>query len=305
MSQLWSNNVETTLAAELSDAATSATLTDGSGLNSPTGGNFELLTLIASGSVEVVKVTARSSNTVTITRAQEGTTAQTWAAGTRVFAGVTAGTLEALLQNQATGLNSIALGASSSASGLSATAYGRGAWANNNQAIAVGYNAFADADDTLAVGYSANAYAVRSVALGRSVNVNDLESVAIGRSVTSYGIKSILVGDSGYGEAAKGIGIGHDVYVGGEDGIAIGTRADVGFGAVGAMAVGETAVITSRTMQTAAVPAVPRSNGLEADASWKQVASASVICSSVLDLKSLQTYTIGNYTNGCQYGAWS
>jgi len=220
MSQLWSNNVDTTLAATLSDVATSATLTDGSGLNSPTGGNFELLTLIAAGLVEVVKVTARSSNTITITRAQEGTTAQTWAAGTRVFAGVTAGTLEALLQNQATGLNSIALGASSSASGLSATAYGRGAWANNNQAIAVGYNAFADADDTLA------------------------------------------------------------------------TRADVGFGAVGAMAVGETTVITSRTMQTAAVPAVPRSNGLEADAAWKQAGSASIICSAVLDLKTLQTYTI-------------
>lgn len=95
MTQLFSNNIDTALeqAAGASDA--SLLLVDGSDLNEPAGGDFELLTVTYNGLFEVVKVTARTTNTVTVTRAQEGTTARDWPKGARVFAGITAGTLQA------------------------------------------------------------------------------------------------------------------------------------------------------------------------------------------------------------------
>lgn len=167
MAQLFSNNVDTTLASTLSDVATSAALTDGAGLQSPTGGDYELLTLAAAGNYEIVRVTARSTNTVTITRAQEGTTARSWSAGTRVFAGVTAATLTGLrgIENTATGSNAIAFGNDAVAPGSRGAAYG--AWSEANGA------------DTVAVGY-AIANGARSVAIGEGaiVDADDVRVMA-------------------------------------------------------------------------------------------------------------------------------
>jgi len=292
MSQLYSNNAETTLAASLSDSATTATVADGTVFQSPSGSDFELLTLLAAGQFEIVRLTARTGNTLTITRAQESTTARTWASGTQIFGGVTAGTLAALLQNGGTGFGAMALGGLSSATGSYATAYGYLALANYNNAIALGYSSNADALDALCVGYGTNVYAQRSAAIGRSVNVNGEESIAAGRSVTSYGNQTVLIGAGGFVEDAGAVAIGKDVYAGGVDSVAIGTLADVDFGVVGGVAIGATGVITTRSMQAAALPVVPRANGLEADAYWKMAGSASIICSAVLDLKTLQTYTI-------------
>jgi len=97
MTQLYSNNVDVALeqAASLSD--TSLVLTDGSGLQSPAVDEFELLTLSYQGIYEIVKVTARTANTVTVVRAQEGTTARDWPKGARAYAGVTAGSLASML----------------------------------------------------------------------------------------------------------------------------------------------------------------------------------------------------------------
>jgi len=159
MAQLFSNNVDTTLASSLSDVATSAALTDGAGLQSPTGGDYELLTLAAAGNYEIVRVTARSTNTVTITRAQEGTTARNWSAGTRVFAGVTAGTLSGLggLQNAGTGTNAIALGTGALAAGTEATAYGQSTDANANYSLALGTGSVANGAYSSAIGPYAQA----------------------------------------------------------------------------------------------------------------------------------------------------
>jgi len=292
MSQLYSNNAETTLAASLSDSATTATVADGSVFQSPSGSNFELLTLLAAGQFEIVRLTARTGNTLTITRAQESTTARTWVSGTQIFGGVTAGTLAALLQNGGTGFGAMALGGLSSATGSYATAYGYLALADYNNAIALGYASNAGALDTLCVGYGTNVYAQRSSAIGRSVNVYGEESIAAGRSVTSYGNQTVLIGAGGFVEDAGAVAIGNDVYAGGVDSVAIGTLADVDFEVVGGVAIGATSVITTRSMQAAALPVVPRANGLEADAYWKMAGCASVLCSGVLDMTTTQTYTI-------------
>lgn len=88
MTQLFANNIVTEVATGINASATSLVLDDASSMPSPTGGDYFLLTLFsknASGKEdtwEILKVTARSSNTVTIVRAQEGTSAATWAVDT-------------------------------------------------------------------------------------------------------------------------------------------------------------------------------------------------------------------------------
>ena len=108
MTQRHANLFETTLAAPLSDSGTSLTLASGQGaaLVAQTGAlsaaDFVLLTLYrlvggVEADHEIVKATARSDDTLTITRAQENTTARAWSAGERVSARLTAGSLMALI----------------------------------------------------------------------------------------------------------------------------------------------------------------------------------------------------------------
>ena len=102
MTQVFKNNAFASLAAELSEAGTLATLATGQGARfpAPTGGNHFLATLIlldgngAETAWEVVKCTARATDGLTIERAQEGTTARIWPVGSRLEMRVTAGTLD-------------------------------------------------------------------------------------------------------------------------------------------------------------------------------------------------------------------
>ncbi len=77
--QLYANNAATTLAAPCSAVATEMTLTDGSNFPNPSGGDWFLLTLYQlSGAqeinFEIVKVTARVANVITVVRAFEDAT---------------------------------------------------------------------------------------------------------------------------------------------------------------------------------------------------------------------------------------
>lgn len=104
MTQLFTNNASSVLANAASNVATSMVLLAGQGVRfpAPTGGNFFLLTLIGrdvggiENAWEIVKVTARSVDTLTVVRAQEGTAAVAWGVGTPAQARATAGTLGAL-----------------------------------------------------------------------------------------------------------------------------------------------------------------------------------------------------------------
>lgn len=96
MPQLFANNAQGTLASSANPSDTTLTLATGTGASfpSPTGGDFLRLTLTEPGaesSWEVVTCTARSGDVLTVTRAQEGTTAATWAAGSKVELRLTAG----------------------------------------------------------------------------------------------------------------------------------------------------------------------------------------------------------------------
>jgi ribosomal protein L18 len=93
MSVKFSNNGHSTLASSLSSSATSITVASGHGARFPslTGSEYFYATLIdSSNNLEIVKVTARSSDVLTVTRAQESTTARAYAIGDRVELRVTA-----------------------------------------------------------------------------------------------------------------------------------------------------------------------------------------------------------------------
>jgi hypothetical protein len=103
--QQFTNNALTTLGSALGSTATTVTLAAGSGALFPTlePGQFFLGTLWSAGSStqvpnEIVTATARTGDTVTIVRAQEGTTAQAWAVGDNFQLLVTAGTLSEFAQ---------------------------------------------------------------------------------------------------------------------------------------------------------------------------------------------------------------
>ena len=82
----------------LGSTDTSLTLSAGTGALFPAtaNGTFKLLLGDPLGANELVLVTAQSTDTLTIIRAQEGTTAQTWAYGTPVQATVTAGSWQTI-----------------------------------------------------------------------------------------------------------------------------------------------------------------------------------------------------------------
>lgn len=96
MARLFANNAASTLASPALVTDLTLALVSGDTFPTPTGSDDFLLTL-ASGNPEsaweIVKVTARSGNTMTVVRAQEGTTAQAWAAGTKAELRLTAGSV--------------------------------------------------------------------------------------------------------------------------------------------------------------------------------------------------------------------
>lgn len=94
MAKLLKNNAESTLASTASAAATTLMVVDGSVFPSPGSDTFLLTLTQGSGpetSWEVVLCTARTGNDLTVIRAQEGTTAVEWIAGSKVSMRLTAG----------------------------------------------------------------------------------------------------------------------------------------------------------------------------------------------------------------------
>jgi hypothetical protein len=99
---LWSNNAIATLANSITSSQTTITLTAGEGalFPSPVSGQFFTVTLISattSTTFEIVWCTARSTDTLTVIRAKEGTTGTAFAAGDLANGLLTAGTLGLLV----------------------------------------------------------------------------------------------------------------------------------------------------------------------------------------------------------------
>ena len=99
---LFANNATSTLANPITSVDTSILLASGTGalFPNPTGSQVFLATIYNTSNTadEIVLVTARSGNTLTVVRGQEGTTAQTWIAGDPIGMYPTAGTMNSLVQ---------------------------------------------------------------------------------------------------------------------------------------------------------------------------------------------------------------
>ncbi len=107
----WANNAAATLAAGITSSQTTITLTSGEGATFPalSSGEFFVITIQSVSNVntyEIAYCTARSSDTLTVTRGQEGTTGQAFNAGDTVQNRPTAGTYAGFVQWAATGLQS-------------------------------------------------------------------------------------------------------------------------------------------------------------------------------------------------------
>lgn len=101
MSLMFANNASATLATtlEIGDTTIILNSTEGSAFPSPSGGNTFLVTIQdQDGNLEICECTSRSSDILTVTRAQEGTTAKEFAVGAVVEMRVTAGMLDEFLQ---------------------------------------------------------------------------------------------------------------------------------------------------------------------------------------------------------------
>lgn len=100
----WTNNASATLAAGIAPGDTSITLGSGQGAFFPllSGGQYCKATIEdVSGNIEIVHVTSRAGDVLNITRAQEGTAAQTFASGSRFELRVTAAGLQEFIQRAA------------------------------------------------------------------------------------------------------------------------------------------------------------------------------------------------------------
>lgn len=95
----FANNAYGTLNASITNADTSLTLSSGQGARFPSlgAGDYFYVTLIdTSNNLEIAKCTARSSDVLTITRGQEGTTARSYSVGDRVELRITSAALVAV-----------------------------------------------------------------------------------------------------------------------------------------------------------------------------------------------------------------
>jgi hypothetical protein len=99
MGMKFANNATTVLASGINSSVTSLTVTTGQGALFPSlsGGDYFYCTLAnVVGTVEIIKVTARSTDTFTIVRGQDNTLAASWIAGDKVELRLVAATLNDL-----------------------------------------------------------------------------------------------------------------------------------------------------------------------------------------------------------------
>lgn len=101
MAVKFSNNASATLASAIVSGSTTIALASGQGALFPTltGSAFFYATLVdSSNNIEIVKITARTGDSLTVTRAQGGTSARSFSAGDKCELRVVAGALEEFFQ---------------------------------------------------------------------------------------------------------------------------------------------------------------------------------------------------------------
>lgn len=101
--QLFANNATTTLSSPITNVDLTITVADGSAMPSPAAGQYFLVTIEVGAAREVIAITSRSGNSLTVLaggRGQEGTAASPWGAGATVAVRVTKNTLQRFARHE-------------------------------------------------------------------------------------------------------------------------------------------------------------------------------------------------------------
>lgn len=91
--RVYVNNFSTTLNGSITNVATSVVITSATGLPTLSGSEYYNLTITDGSSIEIVKVTARTTTTLTVVRGQEGTSGTAFASGSTIRLDATAASL--------------------------------------------------------------------------------------------------------------------------------------------------------------------------------------------------------------------
>lgn len=179
----FANNASSTLASSITNSATTITLSAGGGGLFPALGasDYFYATLAdSSNNLEIVKCTARSGDTLTVVRGQEGTTARAYVAGDKLELRPTAATLADI----ASGTNISALPVTQGGTGSSTAS---GARANLGTVADTATNG-------IAVRTGANTLTPRSVTAGTGISVTNGDGVAGDVVVANAGVTSLIAG---------------------------------------------------------------------------------------------------------------
>ena len=284
MAQLFSNNATSTLASGITDVATTITLATGEGtlFQSPASPDYELATITDGTNWEVVKITSRSTDTLTVARGFEGT-ARSWSAATVIEGRITKSTLETFAQSGDT----VAIGTSAVASGTHAVAIGASNTSSGQSSSALGYLNTVSGWQAVAAGYNCSVTTSNSIAIGNAAQANTGSGgVAIGTSALSGGSDVVSIGTSASGTASSTIAIGQ-ATVSGLHSVAIGRLAscsgDYGaaFGKGAINRIGESNNITGLSL-------IRKDNGEAAtDEHLYFTGSQAIVFSKEIDLKTL------------------
>lgn len=185
----WANNANSALAGAINSAAVSVTLTTGTGAEFPqiTAGQYFVATFIKNGNpliYEIIHVTAVASDTFTIVRGQEGTTALSWAQGDLIANQITAGALANSLQGATT------ISAITGAAGVTLTAAQMlGGVINRSGPVGI----YSDTTDTAAAIVAAMPFAAVGLSFRLRIlnTVAAIETILAGSGVTLAGTTAI------------------------------------------------------------------------------------------------------------------
>lgn len=291
---VFSNNAETVLDADITNVATSISVVDASVFHQyvqdgdgPYYGLHEIVTLVTGSSKEIIHITDAntSTNTLTVIRGQEGTTAQAFSTGDLIEGRLTAAILNGVWTGRAgsfysgnIGINAVDLVTyrdfeEDAATGNYSVAIGRTARAQASGCIAIGYSAHikeTTSTDALAIGSNAEVHGLsnNAISIGPFADITaSPDAIAIGRAAViatgsdgavligalseTKSDKDVVIGHSAasYNTSFIGVvGIGADVYIhaNAEEGIAVGYNSRV----EGAQGIGIGANIINRIAST-------------------------------------------------------
>jgi hypothetical protein len=184
MTVKWTNNATTTIASGIASGATSITVAGGTGALFPTlgTGDYFYATLNnANNDIEIVKVTARSGDVMTVTRGEEGTTAAAWVGGDKFELRPTA----AGFTDAAAGENIVDLAVAKGGTG-----------ADNDLDARINLDAAQDPNSNGFIVRNGDHVSVaRSITAGAGITVNDGDGQAANPEIVNDGVLALTAGD--------------------------------------------------------------------------------------------------------------